>query len=185
MHELLLIKFIDSVSNNENFSIQTLQKIAYQNNIKISMLTAIFPKDIISLIDIYCDTIFSDIDMDKIDTIQSFTNKVKILSSSVVEKMMQNEIFAKKFCMYLIKNPHYLGKISYKFADFVMKNAKDASLDFNYYTKRVILSGIFIKAFIDISKGLHCIDIVDKLELNIAKIGGISKIKQKVLGFLK
>ena len=50
------------------------------------------------------------------------------------------------FLNYISRKPTYLKKISIKFSDRVWRLLEDKSVDFNYYTKRLILSQILINS---------------------------------------
>ena len=52
------------------------------------------------------------------------------------------------FLNYISRKPIYLKKITIKFADRVWRLLEDKSVDFNYYTKRMILSQILINSIL-------------------------------------
>ena len=79
----------------------------------------------------------------RVSTEKSIGKKVTFyLEKSFVffEKNSETTLF---FLNYFITHPCLFNKISRNFANLVWVEIKDKSLDFNYYTKRYILSKIF------------------------------------------
>jgi ubiquinone biosynthesis protein COQ9 len=60
----------------------------------------------------------------------------------------ENKAVSLFFLNYISRKPIYLKKITIKFADRVWRLLEDKSVDFNYYTKRVILSQILINSIL-------------------------------------
>ncbi len=62
--------------------------------------------------------------------------------------MNENKAVSLFFLDYISRKPIYLKKITIKFADRVWRLLEDKSVDFNYYTKRIILSQILINSIL-------------------------------------
>ncbi len=65
-----------------------------------------------------------------------------------VEK--KNKDLIKKFFIHLIKDNNSSKVLTYIYSvsDIMWKYANDRSVDFNYYTKRLILSSVYLKILI-------------------------------------
>ena len=103
------------------------------------------------------DLLFEDLDKKFLSEVKSKVNKISKTNEKIsfllckrfqIEK--KNKDLIKIFLIHLIKSNN-LNKVLnyiYSVADIMWKHANDRSVDFNYYTKRLILSSVYLKILI-------------------------------------
>ncbi len=100
---------------------------------------------------------FEDLDKRFLTEIKSKINKITKTNEKIffllnkrflVEK--KNKDLIKKFFIHLIKDNNSSKVLTYIYSvsDIMWKYANDRSVDFNYYTKRLILSSVYLKILI-------------------------------------
>ncbi len=171
---------IKKVEQGDLISDDVLIKICLENNINNVLLPAIFPHGASDLIEFYFDKKISEFDIGCIYGIESFTEKISILSQEFYQFTAENKIFIQAIAKFLLKNPKLGATIMYKMSDFIMKSALDSSLDFSFYTKRAILMGILSSVSIDIAKGIDSELILQKINTRINATRKIGKFKSKI-----
>ena len=77
---------------------------------------------------------------------KSISKKVAHILNSKISLIQQEKELSTFFIKYCIIKPILIVKASYYFSDLVWKELNDSSTDFNYYTKRGILSKIYISS---------------------------------------
>ena len=105
----------------------------------------------------------------------------------LINKEKELSIF---FIDYMVTKPFLLARASVKISDFIWSDLKDTSSDFNYYTKRAILSKIFIssiyfwrKTFDSSSTDLFIVRQIDEIKI-LGKIKALRKKTMKKLSSL-
>ena len=103
------------------------------------------------------DLLFEDLDKKFLSEVKSKVNKISKTNEKIsflLNKRFQiekkNKDLIKIFLIHLIKsnNPNKVLNYIYSVADIMWKHSNDRSLDFNYYTKRLILSSVYLKILI-------------------------------------
>lgn len=84
----------------------------------------------------------------KMKTEKSISKKVSHALSELIDLFEKDKKICLYFLNYMASRPLFLKKLSLKFANRVWFLLKDKSVDFNYYTKRMILSQILIKSIL-------------------------------------
>ena len=84
----------------------------------------------------------------KIKNEKSISKRVNFILFELISLLNENKDISLYFLNYITRNPTYLKKISIKFSDRVWRLLEDKSVDFNYYTKRLILSQILINSIL-------------------------------------
>ena len=82
----------------------------------------------------------------KIKSEKSISKRVNFILFELISLLNENKDISLYFLNYISRKPTYLKKISIKFSDRVWRLLEDKSVDFNYYTKRLILSQILINS---------------------------------------
>ena len=101
--------------------------------------------------------LFDDLDKKFLSEVKSKINKIVKTNEKIsfllnkrflIEK--KNKHLIKKIFIHLIKNnnPNKVLTYIYSVSDIMWKYANDRSVDFNYYTKRLILSSVYLKILI-------------------------------------
>ena len=120
----------------------------------------------------------------KVDKITKTNEKIFFLLNKrfLVEK--KNKDLIKKFFIHLIKdnNSNKVLTYIYSVSDIMWKYANDRSVDFNYYTKRLILSSVYLKILIlsfyknnltqkdlneEISKSLEHVKLISQFKIKL------------------
>ena len=103
------------------------------------------------------DLLFEDLDKkflsevkSKVNKISKTNEKISFLLSKRLQIEKKNKDLIKIFLIHLIKsnNSNKVLNYIYSFADIMWKHSNDRSVDFNYYTKRLILSSVYLKILI-------------------------------------
>ena len=103
------------------------------------------------------DLLFEDLDKkflsevkSKVNKISKTNEKISFLLSKRFKIEKKNKDLIKIFLIHLIKsnNSNKVLNYIYSVADIMWKHSNDRSVDFNYYTKRLILSSVYLKILI-------------------------------------
>jgi ubiquinone biosynthesis protein COQ9 len=103
------------------------------------------------------DLLFEDLDKkflsevkSKVNKISKTNKKISFLLSKRFQIEKKNKDLIKIFLIHLIKsnNSNKVLNYIYSVADIMWKHSNDRSVDFNYYTKRLILSSVYLKILI-------------------------------------
>ena len=103
------------------------------------------------------DLLFEDLDKKFLSEVKSKVNKISKTNEKIsflLNKRFQiekkNKDLIKIFLIHLIKsnNSNKVLNYIYSVADIMWKHSNDRSVDFNYYTKRLILSSVYLKILI-------------------------------------
>jgi ubiquinone biosynthesis protein COQ9 len=103
------------------------------------------------------DLLFKDLDKkflsevkSKVNKISKTNEKISFLLSKRFQIEKKNKDLIKIFLIHLIKsnNSNKVLNYIYSVADIMWKHSNDRSVDFNYYTKRLILSSVYLKILI-------------------------------------
>ena len=84
----------------------------------------------------------------KIKNEKSISKRVSFILFELISLLNEDKDISLYFLNYISRKPTYLKKISVKFSDRVWRLLEDKSVDFNYYTKRLILSQILINSIL-------------------------------------
>ena len=84
----------------------------------------------------------------KIKNEKSISKRVNFILFELISLLNEDKDISLYFLNYISIKPTYLKKISIKFSDRVWRLLEDKSVDFNYYTKRLILSQISINSIL-------------------------------------
>ena len=104
--------------------------------------------------------------------------KILLLRFDILNE--DKEFYKKTFNHLLLPTNNKISKKSlYNSVNTMWYLAGDNSTDFNFYTKRLILSGIYTNAlFVFFSKDIK--DVEENLDINLKRISKIPKIKEKL-----
>jgi ubiquinone biosynthesis protein COQ9 len=103
------------------------------------------------------DLLFEDLDKKFLSEVKSKVNKISKTNEKIsflLNKRFQiekkNKDLIKIFLIHLIKsnNSNKVLNYIYSVADIMWEQSNDRSVDFNYYTKRLILSSVYLKILI-------------------------------------
>ncbi len=139
--------------------------------------------------------VFEDLDKNflketksNINKITKTNDKISFLLNKRFQLEARNNNLIKKIFIHLIKNNNSNKVLNYIYsvADIIWKISSDRSVDFNYYTKRLILSSVYLKILILIfyRDNLTEKDIELEIQKSLEHIKLVSQFKIK-FNFLK
>ena len=120
----------------------------------------------------------------KINKITKTNEKISFLLNKRFQVEKKNKDLIKKFFIHLIKDNNSSKVLTYIYSvsDIMWKYANDRSVDFNFYTKRLILSSVYLKILIlsfykdnltqkdlneEISKSLEHVKLISQFKIKI------------------
>ena len=120
----------------------------------------------------------------KVDKITKTNEKISFLLNKRFQVEKKNKDLIKKFFIHLIKDNNSSKVLNYIYSvsDIMWKYANDRSVDFNYYTKRLILSSVYLKILIlsfykdnltqkdlneEISKSLEHVKLISQFKIKL------------------
>ena len=139
--------------------------------------------------------VFEDLDKNflketksNINKITKTNDKISFLLNKRFQLEARNKNLIKKIFIHLIRNNNSNKVLNYIYsvADIIWKISSDRSVDFNYYTKRLILSSVYLKILILIfyRDNLTEKDIELEIQKSLEHIKLVSQFKTK-FNFLK
>lgn len=139
--------------------------------------------------------VFEDLDKNflketksNINKITKTNDKISFLLNKRFQLEARNNNLIKKIFIHLIRNNNSNKVLNYIYsvADIIWKISSDRSVDFNYYTKRLILSSVYLKILILIfyRDNLTEKDIELEIQKSLEHIKLVSQFKIK-FNFLK
>ena len=139
--------------------------------------------------------VFEDLDKNflketksNINKITKTNDKISFLLNKRFQLEARNKNLIKKIFIHLIRNNNSNKVLNYIYsvADIIWKISSDRSVDFNYYTKRLILSSVYLKILILIfyKDNLTEKDIELEIQKSLEHIKLVSQFKIK-FNFLK
>jgi ubiquinone biosynthesis protein COQ9 len=120
----------------------------------------------------------------KINKITKTNEKISFLLNKRFQVEKKNKDLIKKFFIHLIKDNNSSKVLTYIYSvsDIMWEYANDRSVDFNYYTKRLILSSVYLKILIlsfykdnltqkdlneEISKSLEHVKLISQFKIKL------------------
>ena len=170
------------------FHSSSIGKILIKENISEKDYYLYFNKDIGSLINYFFDDINEKIAFDIENNIpkeKSISKRVLYCIKREFYYLEENRDVTKAFLNYLIIHPFKFKKISVKFSNFVWMKIADESTDFNYYTKRLILSKIFLNSVMFWRNSDNILETNSFIEKQINLLGKFGKFKGSLMKSMK
>ena len=185
--ELIILNKAKAIVKTDGWSKNIIDKLI-QNGVDKSELIMIFKNDYKKLLNYSLEEInqLLELRIKKINIINFPINiRVKKILLARIQILNENKIFYKKTFDHLLlpQNIKILKKSLYKSVDTIWYLAGDTSTDFNFYTKRIILCGVYANAILtffnkDIEKAEA------NIEKNLKKISKLPKLKER-FSFIK
>ena len=134
------------------------------------------------------DKNFSKETKSNINKITKTNDKISFLLNKRFQLEVRNKNLIKKIFIHLIRNNNSNKVLNYIYsvADIIWKISSDRSVDFNYYTKRLILSSVYLKILIlsFYKEQLSQKDLDTEIKRSLEHVKLLSQFKIK-LDFLK
>jgi ubiquinone biosynthesis protein COQ9 len=138
--------------------------------------------------------LFEDLDQRFLSEVKSKVNKITKTNEKIsflLNKRLQiekkNKDLIKKIFIHLIKdnNSNKVLTYIYSVSDIMWKYANDRSVDFNFYTKRLILSSVYLKILLlsFYKDNLTQKDLNEEISKSMEHVKLISQFKMKLVFF--
>ena len=182
---LKLLKLAKLIIAEEGLNFDTFHTLALKHNLNINEINLLFPNGNKDLVDYSLEQLNIDLNQycKSIDLIRLPVHKrVRKILLSKIEIMNKEKKFYKKiFLSYLLPNKTIsLSKQLYKSIDQIWYLAGDTSVDFNFYTKRLILGGIYSRVILFFFNNNNQRELENLLDLNLKRVARIPELKSKV-----
>ncbi len=142
---------LHSEFKNGNFNNFNISSILKKNSIPEEDFYYFFPDKTKSLCNFFLSNLQLKLEKkikNKIKNEKSISKRVNFILFELISLLNEDKAISLYFLNYISRKPTYLKKITIKFSDRVWRLLKDKSVDFNYYTKRMILSQILINSIL-------------------------------------
>ena len=138
---------LNSEFRNGTFIDININTILQKNSISEEDFYYFFPDKTKSLCSFFLSDLYLKLERKikkKIKNEKSISKRVNFILFELIKLLNENKAISSFFLNYISRKPIYLKKVTINFSDRVWRLLEDKSVDFNYYTKRMILSQILI-----------------------------------------
>ena len=182
---LKILKFAKLIIAEEGLNLDTFKTIASKHNLNINEINLLFPDGNKDLINYSLEQLNIDLQefCKSIDIIRLPIHKRvrKILLSKIEIMNKEKKFYKKMFLSSLLPNKTVsLSKQLYKSIDQIWYLAGDTSVDFNFYTKRLILAGIYSRVVLFFFNNNNQNELENLLDLNLKRVAKIPELKSKI-----
>ena len=165
-------------NNNLFITIEKFSKFKYHE------IRALFPNGCLDLIEMYLEEINEKMTLQsqKINLIQLRVHeRIKELFILRLKIMLKEKKLISKTFLYLLmpQNYKHASMILYKTVDQMWFLAGDNSTDFNFYSKRIILSSIYSTVMIHFINNENIDETINILNKQLKRVSKIPSIKNK------
>ena len=173
--------FISEKGLNKN----SLENISKRYGLDINQIELLFPEGNIDLIKFTLEQLNKELEeyCKKIDLIRLPVHKrIKKVLLSKISLMNKNKLFYRSIFLNLLipKKNFSLSSQLYNSVDQLWFIAGDSSTDFNFYTKRLILSGIYSRVMLFFFNNNNQEELENILDESLKRVSKIPEIKSKL-----
>jgi ubiquinone biosynthesis protein COQ9 len=183
--KLEVLKFAKILVSINGFKSNTLKAISSKYKLSIDEIEILFPDGNRDLIKFSLEQLNFDLEdsCKKIDLIRlpvhKRIRKILLLKISLMQK--EKKFYKNIFLNILIPKKKFFVPIQlYKSIDQIWFIAGDTSTDFNFYTKRLILAGIYTRILLFFFNNNNQEKLEYILDTNLRKVSKIPEIKSKI-----
>ncbi len=182
---LKILKLAKLIIAEEGLNSNTFETIALKHTLNINEINLLFPDGNKDLLEYSLDQLNIELQeyCKSIDLIRLPLHKrIRKILLSKIEIMNKEKNFYKKiFLNSLLHNKSVsLPKQLYKSIDQIWYLAGDASVDFSFYTKRLILAGIYSRIVLFFFNNNNQNELENLLDLNLKRVAKIPELKSKI-----
>ena len=182
---LKILKFAKIIVAENGLTSKTLKNISKKYHLDIHELNLLFPNGKNDLLQFALDQLNIDLEnyCKKLDLIRLPVHKRirKILLSKIYIMDKEKKFYKKIFLNLLIPKKNFSLPIKlYKSVDQIWFIAGDTSVDFNFYTKRLILAGIYSRVIFFFFNNNNQKLLEDLLDSNLKRVSKIPELKTKL-----
>ena len=169
---------------NNNLKQNTFKDISNKYKLDLNESELLFPEGNVDLIKFALKKLNSELEeyCKKIDLIRLPTHKRirKVLLSKIFLMNKDKRFYRNIFLNLLIPKRYFsLPKQLYKSVDQIWFISGDSSVDFNFYTKRLILAGIYSRIMLFFFNNDNQVDLEKILDEDLKRVSKIPEIKSK------
>ena len=170
---------------NNGLKQNTFKDISNKYKLDLNETELLFPEGNVDLIKFALEKLNSDLEVycNKIDLIRLPTHKrIKKVLLSKIYLMNRDKLFYKTIFLNLLIPKKYfsLPKQLYNSVDQIWFIAGDSSTDFNFYTKRLILSVIYSRIMLYFFNNNNQEELENILDDSLQRVSKIPEIKSKL-----
>jgi len=182
---LEVLKFAKIFISEKGFSKNSLESISKKYGLDINETELLFPEGNIDLIKFTLEQLDNELEeyCRKIDLIRLPVHKrIKKVLLSKIFLMNKNKLFYRSifFNLLIPKKKFSLSSQLYNSVDQIWFIAGDSSTDFNFYTKRLILSVIYSRIMLFFFNNNNQQELEDILDESLQRVSKIPEIKSKL-----
>ena len=182
---LEVLKFAKIFISEKGFSKNSLESISKKYGLDINETELLFPEGNIDLIKFTLEQLNNELEeyCRKIDLIRLPVHKrIKKILLSKIFLMNKNKLFYRSifFNLLIPKKKFSLSSQLYNSVDQIWFIAGDSSTDFNFYTKRLILSVIYSRIMLFFFNNNNQQELEDILDESLQRVSKIPEIKSKL-----
>ena len=142
---------LKSVFEDESLNDFNLQSILKKSSITEEDFYYFFPNKTQSICNFFLNNLQSRLEKKikkKIKKEKSISKRISFILFELMKILNQDKKVSLFFLNYISMKPIYLKKLTYKFSDRIWRILEDKSVDFNFYTKRLILAQILVNSIL-------------------------------------
>ena len=182
---LELVNLSKNIVKEYGWNDSLFENISFHNRISYDELIILFPdgyKEMLKLSLDYLNYELKNI-CSQYDFIRIHVHKrIKKIIITKINLMNKHKDFYKRTFYFLLIPMNYklLTAYLYKTVNLMWYIAGDNSTDFNFYTKRMILSGVYSSVILHFISNDNLLETEKKLDGNLLKVSKIPVIKEKI-----
>ena len=181
---LKILKFAKIVVADDGLTSNTFKNISKKYDLNIDEMNLLFPGGKNDFLQFVLEQLNIDLEnyCKKLDLIRLPVHKRirKILLSKIYIMNKEKKFYKKIFLSLLIPKKNFSLPIKlYKSVDQIWFIAGDTSVDFNFYTKRLILAGIYSRVIFFFFNNNNQALLEDLLDSSLKRVSKIPELKTK------
>ena len=182
---LEVLKYAKIFISEKGLNKNSLENISKRYGLDINEIELLFPEGNIDLIKFTLEQLNKELEeyCKKIDLIRLPVHKrIKKVLLSKISLMNKNKLFYRSIFLNLLipKKNFSLSNQIYNSVDQIWFIAGDSSTDFNFYTKRLILSGIYSRVILFFFNNNKQEELEYILDESLKRVSKIPEIKSKL-----
>ena len=182
---LEVLKYAKIFISEKGLNKNSLENISKTYGLDINEIELLFPEGNIDLIKFTLEQLNKELEeyCKKIDLIRLPVHKrIKKVLLSKISLMNKNKLFYRSIFLNLLipKKNFSLSNQLYNSVDQIWFIAGDSSTDFNFYTKRLILSGIYSRVILFFFNNNNQEELENILDESLKRVSKIPEIKSKL-----
>jgi len=182
---LEVLKYAKIFISEKGLNKNSLENISKRYGLNINEIELLFPEGNIDLIKFTLEQLNKELEeyCKKIDLIRLPVHKrIKKVLLSKISLMNKNKLFYRSIFLNLLipKKNFSLSNQLYNSVDQIWFIAGDSSTDFNFYTKRLILSGIYSRVILFFFNNNNPEELENILDESLKRVSKIPEIKSKL-----